>query len=298
MRVGSMTVVVLAAVGFGAGLCLLASGLSPLPMPLDKALARLGQPVAATGAGDFDARLGRRLRKIGPIEWAIGQMRADLRILGRDPDHAAVRIVASGLIGLVWAPFVTAGAWAIGMRLPLLIPGWLSLLGAGLTTVVAVRSTRSKAAEARAAFTHALSAWCEIVSMTVAAGRELHGAIFEATQQGAGWAFQEIRMAADRGFLAGEDPWDSLATLGHDLGVNELVEVASTLALAGNEGAAVAETLASKARSIRERLTLDMERRAAGATERMAVPGALVLIGFLWLLTFPALHLILQEARG
>jgi len=129
-----MTVMVLAAVGFGAGLCLLASGLSPLPTPLDKALARLGQPIAAaTGAGDFDARMGRRLRELGPIEWAIAQMRADLRILGRDPDHAAVRIVASGLIGLVWAPFVTAGAWAIGMRLPLLIPGWLSLLGAGLT---------------------------------------------------------------------------------------------------------------------------------------------------------------------
>lgn len=293
-----MTVVVLAAIGFGAGLWLFASGISPLPMPLDKALARLGQPVATTAADDLDARVGRRLRRLGPIEWAIALIRTDLRILGRDPDHAAVRIVASGAIGLVWAPFVTAGAWVIGMRLPLLIPGWLSILGAGLTTVVAVRSTRSKAAEARAAFAHALSAWCEIVSMTVAAGRELHGAIFEATQQGTGWAFQEIRTALDRGFLAGEDPWDSLTTLGHDLGVNELVEVSSTLALAGDEGASVAETLASKARSIRERLTLDLERRAAGATERMAVPGALVLIGFLWLLTFPALHLILQEARG
>jgi hypothetical protein len=54
--------------------------------------------------------------------------------------------------------------------------------------------------------------------------------------------------------------------------------------------------LTSKARSIRERLVAEMERKAASATERMAVPGAMILLGFLWLLAYPALHLIFEEA--
>ena len=134
--------------------------------------------------------------------------------------------------------------------------------------------------------------------MMVAAGHELHGAIFAASRLGSGTAVAEIRAALDRGFLNGEQPWDSLSQLGRELGVNDLVEVASKLELAGEEGAAVADTLANKARSIRERIIVGIERRSAGATERMAVPGAMVLIGFLWLLAYPALALILQEAQG
>ena len=296
-----MMVALLAGLGIGAGLWLVVSGLAPMPVPLDKALAGLGRPRDTIAAGEalgLDARVGRQLRRLGPVDRAVDLVRADLRILGRDPDEAAAEIATYGVVGLLWAPVVTAAIWVLGVRLPVLVPGWLSVLGAGAIVAVSVRSTRSKATEARAAFTHALSAWCEVVSMMVAAGHELHGAVFAAAGQGTGAAFREIRTALDRGFLAGEQPWDSLARLGHDLGVNELVEVASTLALAGDEGAAVADTLASKARSIRERLTTDIERRSAGATERMAIPGAMVLIGFVWLLAYPALHLILQEAGG
>jgi tight adherence protein C len=132
--------------------------------------------------------------------------------------------------------------------------------------------------------------------MTVSAGYELHAAVFDAAGRGDGWPFVELRGALDRGFLAGERPWESLSQLGDALGVDDLVDVGATLALASDEGAAVGDTLTSKARSIRERLVAETERQTAGATERMAVPGAMVLIGFLWLLAYPALHLILEEA--
>jgi Flp pilus assembly protein TadB len=289
----------LAGVGFGAGVWLLLSGLAPAPVRLDRALARLGQPLPqATEAGGFDARLGRQLRRFEPVDRAVALIRADLRILGRDADEQAAEIAAFAVVGLLWAPFVAAGGRLLGLQLPVVVPAWLSVAGAAGTTVLAVRHVRTKAAEARSGFTHALSSWCEVVSMMVAAGHELHGAMFAASRLGSGPAFAEIREALDRGFLNGEQPWDSLSTLGRELGVTDLVEVASTLELAGEEGAAVADTLAGKARSIRERIIVGIERRAAGATERMAVPGAMVLIGFLWLLAYPALALILQEAQA
>lgn len=294
-----MTLALIAGVGFGAGVWILLSGLAPAPVHLEKALTRLGQPLPqAEEAAGFDARLGRRLRRLEPVDRAVALIRADLRILGRDPDEQVAEIAAYAAVGLLWAPVVAAGGWMVGLQLPVVLPAWLSVAGAVGTTVLAIRHVRSKAAEARNGFTHALSSWCEVVSMMVAAGHELHGATFAASRLGSGRAFVEIREALDRGFLNGEQPWDSLSKLGRELGVNDLVEVASTLELAGEEGAAVADTLAGKARSIRERIIVGIERRAAGATERMAVPGAMVLIGFLWLLAYPALALILQEAQG
>jgi hypothetical protein len=53
------------------------------------------------------------------------------------------------------------------------------------------------------AFAHALSAYCDVVAMTVSAGYELHAAIFDAVGRGDGWAFAELREALDRGFLTG-----------------------------------------------------------------------------------------------
>lgn len=293
-----MTVAVIAGIGIGAAIWLIVSGLSPQPEPLHAALARLGQPLRAPLAPDesLDARLGAWLRQIPLVDRLISTVQADLRLLRRDPNEQAAEVATYALVGLLWAPLVTAGAWVIGFRPPIVIPLWLSVGGAVGAVVLSVRHVRSKAADERAAFSHALSAYCDVVGMTVSAGYELHAAIFDAAGRGDGWAFAEIRTTLERGFLAGERPWDSLSRLGTDLGVNDLVELGATLALAGDEGASVADTLTSKARSIRERLVADSERQAAGATERMAVPGTMILIGFLWLLAYPALRLILEEA--
>jgi tight adherence protein C len=292
-----VTLAVLAGLGVGLGAWLVYSGLAPSHEPLERALARIGRSVpAADPSGSFDARLGARLRGVPVIDQLAGHVRADLRVLRKDLNEQTAEVVAFVVIGLLWAPVFTAGCRAIGVQIPLVIPVWLSLAGAVVAFVAWYRQLKAKAAEARTAFAHALSAYCDVVSMTVSAGYELHAAIFDAAARGDGWAFHEIRVALERGFLAGERPTASLAQLGRDLGVNDLVELAATLALADEEGAVVGDALTSKARSIRERLVADTERKAAGATERMAVPGAMVLIGFLWLLAYPALHLLLQEA--
>lgn len=292
-----MTFAILAGTGVGAAVWLVVSGLAPTPPPLHKALARLGQPtIDVSAAASLDARLGSRLRRLDAVERAVTALRADLRVLRRDADEQIAEIAGYALAGLLWAPVVHTGAWLLGIRLPWLVPLWLSLAGGVGAVVLSVRHVRARASQARAAFTHALSAWCDVVAMTVSAGYELHAAVFDAAARGQGTAFTELREALDRGFLAGEKPWESLSQLGSDLGVDDLVDIGATLALADDEGASIGETLVSKARSIRERLVAQTERQAAGATERMAVPGAMILIGFLWLLAYPALHLILEEA--
>jgi tight adherence protein C len=58
--------------------------------------------------------------------------------------------------------------------------------------------------------------------------------------------------------------------------------------LAGSEGARVRSTLAAKAASIRRHDLSDAESEANTLTERLFVPGALLLVGFLLFVGYPA----------
>jgi tight adherence protein C len=228
-----VTLAILAGTGIGAAICLIASGLAPASAPLQEALARLGQPKSERTVGaTFDARLGAQLRRLPLVDHAVRSLRTDLRILRRDPDEQTAEIATYGLVGLFWAPVVNAGAWMLGIHIPWLVPAWLSLAGAVGAVIVAVTQLRTRARDARAAFGHALSAWCDVVAMSVSAGHELHAAIFDAADRGRGPAFTELRAALDRGYYAGEAPWDSLAQLGRDLGIHDLVDISAALALA------------------------------------------------------------------
>jgi tight adherence protein C len=297
-----VTAAVLAGAGLAAAVCLLVSGLAPRPEPLERALGRLGQPARPArregeGGDDLDTRFGAWLRRVPLIERGVSTLATDLRILGRSADQQVAQLAVYWLVGLFWAPVVTAGGLLLGIPIPLFIPVWLALAGAVVMVLVPFRHVRTESAGARAGFTHAMSAFCDVAAMALSAGQETHGALFEAAGAGSGLAFDELSNALNTGFLAGRRPAESLAQLGHEIGVEDLIELGGTIALAENEGAPVGETVAAKARSIRERLVADIERDAASATERMAIPGAMLMVGFLWFIAFPALYLILVEAR-
>ena len=130
--------------------------------------------------------------------------------------------------------------------------------------------------------------------MTLASGRGVEQAMETAASSGEGWAFAELRGALHGGYVRGEPPWTALERLGADLGIPDLTELGSTVALAGEEGAAVRATVAAKARTIRERMSADSELAAATATERMSLPSVLLVLGFLIFLCYPAIVAVFQ----
>jgi Flp pilus assembly protein TadB len=295
-----MTQAILAGMLLAGGIWLAWSGAFPAPEPLSAALARLSgptEPVAATTPGEPPGAFGRWLVRQGPVATLLARVRTDLRLLRRTPEQHATTVAVYMLVGLLWVPTVAAGALLLGIEVPVLVPLWLALGGALLGGLLPHRQVRKEAGAARAAFLHALSAYCDVAGMAMSAGHETYAALFDAADAGDGPAFAEMREALEVGFLTDEKPWVSLQALGTALGVDDLVELGATVALAGDEGAAVRDTVATRARSIRERLITDAEKQASSATERMAIPGAMLLIGFLWFLTFPALSLILSQAR-
>jgi tight adherence protein C len=93
--------------------------------------------------------------------------------------------------------------------------------------------------------------------------------------------------------LRRETPWAALARLGEDLGVPELSELAASVGLAGTEGARVRASLVAKASSLRTHELSDAEAAAESASERMNLPIAVLFLGFLVFLGYPAVERII-----
>lgn len=55
------------------------------------------------------------------------------------------------------------------------------------------------------------------------------------------------------------------------------------------------ETVTSKAEAIRKRLVAETEGTAASVTERMGIPAAMLLIGFLAFIGYPAIAVIFES---
>ncbi len=294
------TAAVVAGAVVGLGVWLALSWVSPARVPLGVAVVRLGRPARVApevGSGSVDARLGRWLRRFAVVDRAVAMVEDDLRMLRRSPDEQAAQLVVAGVLGVLAGPFIVAAGVVAGVGIPMVVPVWFAALGGAAGVGLTVRGARQDAARERQAFVHALGAFCDVAGMSLAAGRQVEGAMQTAAAAGEGWPFLELRGALHRGYLRGETPWQALGGLGAELGVADLEELAAALSLAGDEGASVRATIATKARSMRERLVAESEREAAAVTERMGIPATFFLIGFAVFLGFPALAALFADAK-
>jgi Flp pilus assembly protein TadB len=293
-----LSAVVVAGGLVGAGTWCAWTGWAPQRPPLAATLAGLGHPRVEpepASRGTLDARVGNWARHITLVERTLATMQTDLRILHRSPEDQAAILVSYTVVGLLWAPTVTAVLWLVGISVPWLVPLWLALGGAVLGAFVALRAARAAATQRRQSFSHALSAFCDVTGMCLSAGRGVESSLQTAAATGDGWAFAELQDALLTGYVRGDTPWAALARLGADLGSDDLSELAAALHLAGAEGAAVRDTVRSKSKAIRERLTAEAERAAAGVTERMGIPATFLLLGFLVFLGYPAMAVFLES---
>jgi Flp pilus assembly protein TadB len=97
-----------------------------------------------------------------------------------------------------------------------------------------------------------------------------------------------IRQALANARLIGITPWDAMARLGEDLGVEELRDLASALALAGDEGAKIRASLLARAASLRRKELADVEGKAGERSQSMLVAQLVMIAAFFLFLAFPA----------
>lgn len=297
-----MTAAVLVGLGFGAGLLLVISSVRPTPVPLGRALADLDRRPPASSPHDHTVEavplatrlLGQPLLRTDPGRRVTDRVADDLRLLGITPAEHLVQCALCALIGLAWAPALTALMASSGASVPITLPLWCSVALAPAGFLYPSLSLRARAAARRRTFRHALSAFLDIVAVSLAGGRGVESALHDAAEAGQGWPFVEIRRALMQARLFGVAPWDGLGRLGAELGIAELSELAASAALAGSEGARVRASLTAKAKAMRQRSLTDVEGAAQAANERMSLPVMLLMLGFVALLGFPAFMQVIQ----
>ena len=280
---------------FGAGVVLMVRGVRAGPPHLAHALQALDRPRAEKRGIGTDIRDVRGLA--GALaRWAPVPVRAsDLELAERTAHEHALRVLGTAIALAAIPPLAAVGASLGGVMVSPALVVVVSMALAALGLVVPGLEVRSVAQVRREAFVHALSSFLDVTAVLLAGGAGTETALHSAAALGHNWPQRQLRAALDRCRLTGQTPWDVLAELGDRLEVDELSQLATSLQLAGEQGARVRTTLTERARALRASQLARVEATARAVTEQMSVPVALLAVAFMLFVGFPAVWVVLGE---
>nr|WP_237534381.1 type II secretion system F family protein [Streptomyces sp. SID3343] len=271
----------------------------PAPPDLHAALRRLepraralSTPTAPPARATPTERLVALVREIR----AVRIPERDLALIGQTPTEHIRRKLFAGAAGFLLPMILTAAAGLLGIALPFTLPLLLSVLLAVGLWLVPNQEVRTRAAGARVEFRHATTAYLDLVALERAGDAGPSEALERAALVGDGWAFARIQDALERARARGVPPWASLKDLAADLGLPELADVADIVELAGTEGAAVYGTLRSRAASLRTELLATDKDSANTDSERLVVPGTVLVLLMVLFIALPAMARIVTTS--
>ncbi len=245
------------------------------------------------------------LRHVGMFDGVL--LRSDMteRVLrSRQSDCAILRISPDGFAAMLFAWLVGGAAgsvsvvltlFAAGIRLPGLLGLGLVACGPIAGATLFLERLSKNADRARRTFSYALSSYLDLASVLLAGGAGSETALIAAAATGDSWSFKLIRETLETARAGRTPSWRAFADLGRRLGVVDLERLAGSMQLAGEHGAKVRLSLATQADALRARQIGEIEADAQAATERMGVPTVLLFVGFIALLGYPALDLVVGQ---
>lgn len=215
--------------------------------------------------------------------WKFTKIRADLAVLNKPfASHLASKVLLA-LVGFVALP--TAMTLLGYDSLSSVVVGGMSGL---ILFLVPDARVKSRAEARRRDFRHVMGSFLDLVAMNLAGGRGLPEALMTASTIGDHWAMVRIRQALSNARLIGVTPWEGIARLGRELDVEELRDLASALALAGDEGATIRSSLMARAESLRRKELAMVEGSAGERSQSMLVAQLMLCGAFLLFLAYPA----------
>jgi len=287
-----------ASVGFGVLLIVMAlrrpvPGVAATLQRLDRQRRPRRSLTASSAGAEIDSRLdrvrtslGERIEaEVGARGWQLMRTREDLAVMNRSMStHLGTKALLA-LGAFIWLPVVLKLSGLVG---GLGVPVILALAGAAFGFFLPDLALHSEAEKRRRDFRHVTGAFLDLVAMNLAGGRGLPEALMAASSFGDHWAMIRMRQALSNARIMGWTPWEGIARLGRDLGVEELRDLASALALAGDEGARIRMSLMARAESMRRKEMVDVEGAAGESSQSMLMAQLLMCVAFLVFLAYPA----------
>jgi len=288
-----MTLMLLLGAGFGLGLALVAVWAAPPRPALGSQLARVTAPPQTADRVEDRRLLAPLVAVLRSAGLPTQAVKRDLTIVDRTIQDHLTEKAALAVAGLLIPTCAVTILGLLGIDVGVQVPAALAVGGAVAGFFVPDHWVRSKAVRRRADFRHALSAFLDLVVISLAGGAGVDSALTDAASAGHGWAFTHIQRALAAARLTRTTPWTALRQLGQDLSIPELAELAASVSLAGTEGAKVRHSLQAKASALRARQLAEAESRASADTERMSLPVMALCLGFLCFITYPAVNRVL-----
>jgi hypothetical protein len=275
------------------GLILIGREVKPAPPRLDSALLRiqpapLRAPSAEPAATRPSDQMGRWLTdRLARPAGVLAVPRTDLSLLGRPVERFMLDKLTLFITGLTAPPLFAGMVTVAGGSLPWTLPVVASLgLGMALAFVPDL-SVRSQARQRRRDFRYAFTSYLQLVVLEREAGAALNAALEEPAKITEGWPFQRVDQALIRARHGQQQPWRALARLGEEIGVRDLIDLAHTAEIAGNEGAKMHDVLVAKITAMRHEASAAARAEANSRTTAMWVPTSLLMLGFVILFGFP-----------
>lgn len=291
-----MSLFITAGAAIGLGIVLIVRGLAPPRTDLAVALGRWqvarqhsSRRAALTTPGPRE-RLGRWLgdRLAGRGTQIPARLRRDLAITGRGLEAHLAGLAITAIVGLLIPPTVSVAAALAGIHLGLVTPAIGSIITAAVLVILASRAVRTEASARRDELRRAVGTYLDLVSMSLAGGRGVTEALPAAASIGSGWAFGTLAQTVSAARRRGITPWDALGELGDQYGIQELTDLASALALVGDSGARIRQSLGARAGTMRRRQLADARADADKRDDDMRLTQVIIAFGFLIFIGYPA----------
>jgi tight adherence protein C len=292
-----MVLIILTGLGVGIGLAVVVWGLFPPPLTLRAALARLsGDHVTAptdaltVGVGGARRICGHVFEvNVAKVPRLADIVLPDLAITGTPVERFAVKVVGYTIGLAMLGPVLWAVTAEMGLHLGIALPAVCVLVLGGLGAVTPFVDLHQAAERRRRHFCHSLSTYASLVSMAMAGAMGWSSALEVAsTVSSTDWAMEEIAQSLLWAQAYRKQPWEGLERLALRFNVPELTDLARSMSQAG-DGARIRDSLEAKAHSLRLKETSALEDSAQAVTQKMLLPGVLLMAGYGLLIFYPAL---------
>ncbi len=291
-----MTLLVIAALGIGVGATLMVAGIVPQRLTLNAALAQLaprrGNRQAREGSRSARAHqfAGKGLTSLASRYPRFGQaVVSDLAITGKQTDAFAMRCVAYGVAFGMGEVLIDQAMAFAGLSISAGTELFLLVASVVFGAISPFFDLKSEAAKRRLHFAHILGIYVSMVTMLMASSMGWSSALEAATSVSPDeWVMGELRAALIWSQTNGYSPWRGFARLSEFYRVPELATVARSLEQA-SDGASIRESLDSISKAMREKQAIEAENAAQATTQRMLLPGVLVMLGYCVLVFYPAM---------
>ena len=213
----------------------------------------------------------------------------DLAITATPPETFAVKVVGYGVAMALMVPLLAIGAATAHIDVSLAVPvlGVL-VLGVGGAALPFI-DLHTAAERRRRHFCHSLATYASLVSMAMAGSMGWSSALEAAASvSSTDWAMDEIAQALLWSQAYHRPPWEGLDRLAERFALSDLSDLARSMTQAG-DGARIRATLETKAASLRLSETTAAEHDAQAVTQKMLLPGVLLMAGYGVLIFYPAL---------